>query len=96
MKAQGLNLQSEKREEASQKLSGKTFVLTGSLPSFTRKEATEIIEKHGGKVTSSVSSNTDYLLAGDSPGSKYDKAQQLGIPILDESTFLGLVDLNGD
>ena len=87
----GLNLEMEQQEQASQKLEGKTFVLTGSLPSLTRKEATQLIEKHGGKATSSVSGNTDYLLAGDSPGSKYGKAQELNIPILDQSTFLDLI-----
>ena len=90
----GLNLEMEQEELASQKLEGKKFVLTGSLPSFTRKEATELIEKHGGTTTSSVSSNTDYLLAGDSPGSKYDKAQELGTPILDEEAFLDLIGEN--
>ena len=88
----GLNLVMEQKQQASQKLDGKTFVLTGSLPSLTRKEATQLIEKHGGKTTSSVSGNTDYLLAGDSPGSKYDKAQELDIPILDQNTFLDLID----
>ncbi len=87
----GLNLEMEQEEQASQKLEGKIFVLTGSLPSLTRKEATQLIEKHGGNTTSSVSGNTDYLLAGDSPGSKYDKAQELNIPILDQSTFLDLI-----
>ncbi|WP_445665703.1 NAD-dependent DNA ligase LigA [Fodinibius sp. AD559] len=88
----GLNLVMEQKQKASQKLDSKTFVLTGSLPSLTRKEATQLIEKHGGKTTSSVSGNTDYLLAGDSPGSKYDEAQKLDIPILDQDTFLDLID----
>lgn len=87
----GLNLVMEEQQQASQKLEEKTFVLTGSLSSLTRKEATQLIEKHGGKTTSSVSGNTDYLLAGDSPGSKYDKAQELNIPILDQDTFLDLI-----
>lgn len=88
----GLNFHMEEQHQTSQKLEGKKFVLTGSLPSFTRKEATQLIEKHGGKTTSSVSSNTDFLLAGDSPGSKYDKAQELDIPILDQDAFLNLID----
>ena len=91
LKDAGLTFELEQKEQASQKLADKTFVLTGSLPSLTRKEATELIEKHGGKVTSSVSGNTDYLLAGDSPGSKYEKAQQKEIPILDQSSFLTLI-----
>lgn len=88
----GLTFTMDEKRQASQKLAGKTFVLTGSLPSLTRKEATQLIEKHGGKATSSVSGNTDYLLAGDSPGSKYDKAQELDIPIIDQAAFLELID----
>ncbi len=91
----GLTLTMEEQQQASQKLEGKKFVLTGSLPSFTRKEATQLIEKHGGTTTSSVSSNTDFLLAGESPGSKYDKAQKLNIPILDQGAFLKLIDEKG-
>jgi DNA ligase (NAD+) len=88
----GLTFEMEEKERASQKLEGKKFVLTGSLPSLTRKEATTLIEKHGGTTTTSVSGNTDYLLAGDSPGSKYDKAKELNIPILDQDTFLDLLN----
>lgn len=62
-------------------------MLTGSLPNFTRKEATEIIERNGGKVTSSVSDNTDFVLAGENPGSKRDKARQLGTDIIDEKNL---------
>lgn len=92
LRKHGLTFEMKEEEQASQKLEGKKFVLTGSLPSFTRKEATELIEKHGGSTTSSVSGNTDYLLAGESPGSKYDKAQELNVPILNEDTFLKLID----
>ena len=66
---------------------GKTFVLTGTLPSFTRAQATEIIESLGGKVSGSVSRKTDFVLAGDEAGSKLEKAQQLGIRIIDEDEF---------
>ena len=69
---------------------GKTFVLTGTLPSMTREEATAKIEVAGGKVTGSVSKKTDFVLAGAEAGSKLDKAQQLGIKILDEAAFLKL------
>jgi DNA ligase (NAD+) len=65
-------------------LSGKTFVLTGTLPSWSREEAAERIERAGGKVTGSVSSKTDYVVAGDAPGSKFAKAEKLGVTILDE------------
>ncbi len=83
----GLNLEAEQTKMASKLLEGKTFVLTGSLPSFTRKEATELIEESGGKVTSSVSGNTDFVLAGENPGSKRDKAVGLGVKIIDEEKF---------
>ncbi len=68
-------------------LSGKKVVLTGTLANYTRKEASDIIESLGGEVVSSVSKNTDYVLAGESAGSKLDKAQALGIPIINEQQF---------
>ena len=70
---------------------GKAFVLTGTLPTLTREEATARIEAQGGKVTGSVSKKTDYVLAGSEAGSKLEKAQQLGIKILDEAEFLKFV-----
>lgn len=87
----GLNFEVTGREKASQKLQDKTFVLTGSLPSLTRQEATELIEKHGGRTTSTVSSNTDFLLAGESPGSKFDKAQKLEIPVINQEELFSMI-----
>jgi DNA ligase (NAD+) len=72
-------------------LVGKTFVITGSLDGFSRDEATAAIEDRGGKVTSSVSKKTDYVVVGENPGSKYDKAVQLGIAILDEAALKKLL-----
>ena len=74
-------------------LSGKTFVLTGTLPTMTREEATEAIQSRGGKVTGSVSKKTDHVVAGADPGSKLAKAETLGISILDEAAFRKLVGL---
>ena len=72
-------------------LSGKTFVLTGGLEGLSREEAKTLIKAAGGKVSSSVSSRTDYVVAGEDPGSKLKKAQELKIDILNENKFLKLV-----
>ncbi|HEX3672424.1 MAG TPA: NAD-dependent DNA ligase LigA [Candidatus Cybelea sp.] len=82
----GIDVTAPKRVRAAGgALAGKTFVLTGTLPSLTRDEATELIVSAGGKVTGSVSKKTDYVVAGDEAGSKLGKAEQLGITVLDES-----------
>lgn len=88
----GLTFTFEKENAVSSALQGKKIVLTGSLPTYTRKEAKTLIEKHGGKTTSSVSKNTDYLLAGESAGSKYNKAVKLNVPILSEEEFKKLLN----
>lgn len=88
----GVKLEAEEKQQASTKLEGLTFVLTGTLPSMTRDEASALIESHGGKVTSSVSSNTDYVVAGENAGSKLDKAQQRNIPVLDEARLKHLIE----
>src|SRR5690606_18648156 len=72
MRAAGVNMQAAEKVIASDVLAGKTFVLTGALPTLSREQATELIESHGGKVISSVSKKTSYVLMGDSPGSKAD------------------------
>ena len=73
------------------KLKGKTFVLTGALESMAREEAKEKIRELGGDVSESVSKNTDFLVIGKEPGSKYDKAKELGIKIMNEQKFLQLI-----
>ncbi|MBO4816255.1 MAG: NAD-dependent DNA ligase LigA [Clostridia bacterium] len=87
LKQAGVNTQSLEKEELDQKFEGLTFVLTGSLEKYTRQEATDIIEKFGGKVSGSVSKKTDYLLAGEDAGSKLTKAQSLGVKIISEDEF---------
>lgn len=79
------------KKAASGPLAGKTFVLTGTLPGMTRDEATALIESHGGKVTGSVSKQTDYVLAGAEAGSKLAKAEKLGVAVIDETALLKLV-----
>ncbi|MCF7668649.1 MAG: NAD-dependent DNA ligase LigA [Verrucomicrobia bacterium] len=92
LKNAGVNFESQLYADSgtiqSGALAGKTFVLTGSLPHLSRKEASEKIEQLGGKVSSSVSNNTDFVLAGEEAGSKLDKANQLGIKIINEQQFL--------
>ena len=78
--------------EGGKTLEGQTFVLTGKLSFFTREEATEIIQRLGGQVVSSVSSKTSYLIVGEAPGSKFQRAKILGVPTLDESKFQKLID----
>jgi DNA ligase (NAD+) len=82
-------------EATPQTLSGLTFVLTGTLPSLTRGEAKALIERHGGKVTGSVSRRTSYLVAGDTPGSKLERAREYGVSVLDEDSLLSLVKTEG-
>lgn len=88
----GINLQEQQAEKQSDKLAGLTFVLTGTLPTMSREEAAALIESHGGTIKSSVSKKTDYVVAGESAGSKLTKAQELGIKILDEPSLRGLLE----
>ena len=79
------------KEVKDMRFAGKTFVLTGTLPTYSRNEASTIIESFGGKTASSVSKKTDYVLAGEEAGSKLTKAQSLGITILSEDEFNELI-----
>ena len=78
-------------EKASSEFEGKTFVLTGTLPTMSRDEASALIKSHGGKVTSSVSKKTDYVVAGEAAGSKLTKAQDLGVTIISEEELKKLL-----
>jgi DNA ligase (NAD+) len=86
LREKGLKMQLEagERPRGEGPLKGRTLVLTGTLPSLTREEATALIKRAGGKVTNSVSKKTDHLVAGDNPGSKLAKAEELGVSVLDE------------
>ena len=90
LRAAGVNM-SCKEEAHDSRFAGMTFVLTGALEKFTRDEAGEMIEKRGGKASGSVSKKTTYVVAGENAGSKLQKAQELGIPVLTEDEFLELL-----
>ena len=83
----GVRPTAEKREVKSQKLAEKSFVFTGGLVNRSREEAGELVQQHGGKVSGSVSKKTDYVVVGTDPGSKYDKAKELGVTVLTEGEF---------
>jgi DNA ligase (NAD+) len=93
LRGAGVRPTAEKREVKSDKLTGKSFVFTGGLERRSREEAGEMVQQHGGKVSGSVSKKTDYVVVGSDPGSKYDKAKELGVTILDESGFEKLLGI---
>ena len=92
-RAAGLSLAAAPRQRAAgaRLLDGMTFVITGTLPDLSREEAAALIEAHGGKVSSSVSKKTRYVLAGEAAGSKLTKAQELGVPIIDEAALRAMI-----
>lgn len=92
LRACGVNMETAEREVTDSILSGKTVVVTGTLPTLGRREAQELIERYGGKVSGSVSKKTDYVLAGENAGSKLAKAQELGIPVLSEEELREMLD----
>ena len=91
LKKAGVNTERYKDENEDDRFSGKTFVLTGSLEKYSREEASNIIEKFGGKTSSSVSKKTSYVLAGEDAGSKLTKAQSLGVTVITEAEFAEMV-----
>jgi len=95
-RAAGVRLEEEGGDDVPRPLEGLTVVVTGSLDRYSRDEATAAIQERGGKAAGSVSKKTDFLVAGDSPGSKYDKAVQLGVPVLDEDAFDILLSQGAD
>src|SRR5437867_10224580 len=90
----GVHPTAEKRKVKSDKFAGKSFVFTGGLANRSREEAGEIVQQHGGKISGSVSKKTDYVVVGTDPGSKYDKAKELGVAILTETEFEKLVGIS--
>ena len=88
----GVNMEEQVEELADSKFSGLSFVITGTLPTMSRKEASTFVESRGGRVSSSVSKSTDFVVVGDDPGSKFEKAKQLGVRILDEAGLRRLPD----
>jgi DNA ligase (NAD+) len=92
LRSVGVQLEQEGPAPGEGPLAERTFVLTGTLPDLTREQATERIEAAGGKVTSSVSRKTSFVVAGDSPGSKLARAEQLGVPVIDETGLLDLLN----
>ena len=91
LKKSGVNTQAIEDENADNRFEGKTFVLTGTLEKYTREEASNIIEKFGGKTSSSVSKKTAFVLAGEEAGSKLTKAQNLGVTIISEDEFAEMI-----
>jgi DNA ligase (NAD+) len=87
----GVRMADERDASVPRTMEGVTIVVTGSLAGFSRDDAKEAILTRGGKAAGSVSKKTDYVVAGDSPGTKYDKAVELGVPILDEDGFRKLL-----
>ncbi len=94
LRAAGVNTKSSRKSSASldERFASKQFVLTGTLSTFTRDEAKALIEARGGRVNSSVSKKTDYVIAGEAAGSKLDKAESLGVTVIDEAAFKKMLE----
>ncbi|MFP3154573.1 NAD-dependent DNA ligase LigA [Lachnospiraceae bacterium ZAX-1] len=96
LKEQGVNMQTEESEDQDETFAGLSFVITGALPTMDRKEAADLIEQHGGKVSNSVSKKTNYLLAGENAGSKLAKANELGVVVITEEELKEMVGILGE
>jgi DNA ligase (NAD+) len=95
-RASGVRMSEERIDEGPRPLEGLSVVVTGTLGAFSRDQATEAVTSRGGKVSGSVSKKTDFVIVGDNPGSKYDKAMSLKVPVLDEDGFRILLDQGPD
>ena len=91
LRVAGINMETKEDENQDNRFEGMVFVLTGGLENYSRKEAEDIIEKYGGKTSSSVSKKTTYVIAGEGGGSKLTKANSLGIDIIDENAFIDMI-----
>jgi DNA ligase (NAD+) len=91
LRGAGVSMEGDAGGEANFPLSGKSFVFTGELEKYSRREAKDLVESLGGRVVGSVSKNTDYVVVGESPGSKFEKAKKLGVKVIGEGEFLGLI-----
>jgi DNA ligase (NAD+) len=91
LKEAGVSMEGKAREGAKLPLSGKKFVFTGELDKYSRREATDLVEKLGARATGSVSGNTDFVVVGENPGSKFEDAKKLNVKIIGEEEFLKLI-----
>lgn len=91
LKKAGIKIIKEKERKTNPEIKDKNFVFTGTLEKLSREEAEELVRELGGDASSAVSKETDFVVAGSEPGSKYDKAQKLGVKIIDEKEFLKMI-----
>lgn len=95
LNAAGVGLTKAERRASGGALAGKTVVVTGTLPTLSRSEAEALVRAHGGKAAGSVSKKTSFVLCGENPGSKLAKANELGVPVVDETAFRAMLETDG-